>query len=124
MNKIVGSAIIKNEDGKILAVRLNKEKQGGVWVPPGGKLEEGETLRESIIREVKEELDIEIEITSLAGISEEKYGDEHWVFVFYNAKIIKGTPQIMESGKILEVAWIDKEKIKNGVNICWIGEVN
>ncbi len=119
MNKVVGSAIIKDSKGKILAVRLNKEKKGGVWVPPGGKLEEGETLRESIIREVEEELGIKIEILRLAGISEEQYGDEFWVFIFYEARIISGTPRIREPGKILEIEWIDRNQLKNSNNIHW-----
>lgn len=120
MIKVVGSAIIRNNEGKILAIKLNKEIVGGVFVPPGGKLEPDETLRECIIREIKEELGIEIELTGIEGITEEKYDDGHWVFVLYGAKIISGVPEIKEPGKILEIKWIDISELKNSSFIKWI----
>ncbi len=120
MIKVVGSAIIENEKGKVLAIRLNKEIVGGVFVPPGGKLENDETIRECVIREVKEELGIDIEITGIVGITEEKYDDGFWVFVLYGAKIIKGEPVIMEPSKILEIKWMDRDEFKNSNSIHWL----
>jgi len=120
MIKVVGSAIIKNKQGKILAIKLNKEIVGGVFVPPGGKLEKDETIRECIKREVKEELGIEIELTGIEGITEEKYEDGYWVFVLYRAKITSGTPEIKEPGKILEIKWIDRDDLKNANCIKWL----
>jgi len=120
MIKVVGAALIQNEEGKYLAERLNKEIVGGVLVPPGGKLEENESVRECIIRELKEELNIDVEITKLEAITEEKYEDGYWIFVLYGAKIIGGTPTIMEQGKILEIKWVDISEIKNANSIKWV----
>ena len=117
--KVVGSALIRNEAGNYLVVRLNKEQDGGVVVPPGGKLEQDESVRDCILREVKEELNIDIEITKLEAVSEEKYEEGYWTFIFYGAKIIGGTPEIMEEGKIMEVDWVDRSEIKNSVAINW-----
>ena len=82
MIKIIATALIKNAEGKYLAERLNKELPEGIIAPPGGKLEENETLRECLIRELKEELDIDIEVDDIAAITEEKYDDGVWTFVF------------------------------------------
>lgn len=120
MIKVVGSAIIENDEGKVLAFRLNKEIVGGVFVPLGGKLEDNETIRECVIREVKEELGIDIEIAGINGITEEKYADGFWVSILYGAKILKGTPKIMEPEKILEIKWIDRDKFKNSDAIHWL----
>lgn len=120
MIKVIGSALIKNQDGKYLAVRLNKEMVGGVLVPPGGKLEDNETVRECVIREVKEELNVDIEITKLEAITEEEYEDGYWIFVLYGARIINGTPTIMEPEKIIEVRWVDISEIKNSDTIGWL----
>ncbi len=120
MIKVVGSALIKNDEGKILAIRLNKEFVGGVFVPPGGKLEQDETVRECVIREVKEELDIDIEITGIEGIEEEKYEDGYWLFILYGARIISGTPEIKEPGKIIEIKWLDRSELKNSDSITWL----
>ena len=121
MNKVVASAIIKDEKGRILAVRLNKEYVGGVWVPPGGKLAENETLRECVVREVEEELGIDIAVDRLAGISEEKYVDGYWTFLHYEAHIRSGSPAICEPQKILAINYIEPEKLKNYDKIIWIG---
>ena len=59
----VVAAVIKNEDGKILITQRNLQKsQGGLWEFPGGKIEPNETKENAIVREIKEELDIDIEV--------------------------------------------------------------
>ena len=125
MIKVIGCALIQNAEGKFLAERLNKERVGGVIVPPGGKLEDNESVRNCVIREVKEELNIDIEITGLAAITEENYGekDGDWIFIWYGARIISGTPTIMEPGKILELKWIDKTEFKNAQDIKWLDKL-
>ena len=58
----VVAAVIQNEEGKILIAQRNlKKSQGGLWEFPGGKIEPNETKEEAIIREIKEEMDIDIE---------------------------------------------------------------
>ncbi len=63
----VVAAIIFNHN-EVLIAKRNKEKYlGGFWEFPGGKIEKGETPEESLIREIKEELDIEIKIIDKFG---------------------------------------------------------
>lgn len=112
MIKVIAAALIKNEEGKVLGIHLNKERPEGVWVPPGGKLENGESLRECVIREVKEELDVNIEFVGLAAVTEEEYPDGLWTFILFYCKIINGEPKIMEPGKILGFKWMEMEDLK------------
>jgi len=57
----VVAAVIRDSDGKILiAQRPANKHQGGKWEFPGGKVEKGESRRSALIRELNEELDIEI----------------------------------------------------------------
>jgi mutator protein MutT len=59
----VVAAIITNDEGKILITQRNLKKlQGGLWEFPGGKIEKDETREEAIIREIKEELTIDIKV--------------------------------------------------------------
>ncbi len=120
MIKIIGSALIKNTEGKYLALKLKKEIVGNNYVPPGGKLEENETLRECVIREVKEELNIDIEVKEIKGITEEKYGDGIWTFILFDCEIISGEPRIVETNKISELKWVELSEIKNSSCILWV----
>jgi len=120
MIKVIGSALIKNTEGKYLALKLKKEIVGNNYVPPGGKLEENETLRDCVIREVKEELNIDIDVKGIKGITEEKYDDGTWTFVLFDCVIIFGEPQITELDKISEIKWVELSEIKNSNSILWI----
>ena len=67
-------AIIK-ENGRILAVQRGPETSHPFqWEFPGGKIQEDETAEESIVREIREELSVEIEITEQLESVEHDYG--------------------------------------------------
>ena len=58
---VVGAVI--SRDGKILAAQRKEESSlGGFWEFPGGKIEANETPKEALAREIKEELEADIEI--------------------------------------------------------------
>ena len=56
------TGLVFNEKNKILLI---KHKRHGVWMPPGGQLEEGELPHEAMLREVLEETGLNVEIISL-----------------------------------------------------------
>ena len=60
MMKVVCGILIWNDKVLIGKRKLTNEHQPGKWEFPGGKMEDGETIDETIIREFKEELDIDI----------------------------------------------------------------
>ncbi|MBI3485675.1 NUDIX domain-containing protein [Candidatus Daviesbacteria bacterium] len=108
----VGAAIIKN--GKILITKRGKKSKNeiGKWEIPGGSVEFGETFREALIREVKEALDIKIEVVELLGICDHIILGEkqHWVSPTYLCKIKKGKPKIKEPEKCEEIGWFSLEE--------------
>lgn len=57
--------IVQNQEGLIL---LEKRSDCGWWGLPGGRIEPGESIHQTAIREVKEETGLDIEITQLLGI--------------------------------------------------------
>ncbi len=122
MNKIVVAAVIRNSQGQVLAVHLNKEKPEGVWVMPGGKLEEGENARDCAIREAREELAIEIKPIKIVGISEVDYHNGNvWVFIYYLSEIVSGKPTPQEANKTLEAKYIDIKELNASDQIVWFG---
>ncbi len=104
----VGAAIF-NEEGKFLITKRGKKayNERGKWEIPGGSVEFGETFKQAIIREIKEELDIEIEVLELLGLTDHIILEEkqHWVAPTYICKIIKGKPKILEKDKCEEFDW-------------------
>lgn len=72
----VASAIIQ-EGNKIFAAKRGHGKFDGLWEFPGGKLEDGETSEEAVVREVEEELKATVTIKRLIETVEYDYPDFH-----------------------------------------------
>ena len=72
----VAAAIILN-DGKVLAAQRGYGEFKDGWEFPGGKIEPGETPQEALVREIKEELDIEIEVKDFLETVEYDYPAFH-----------------------------------------------
>lgn len=101
---------IINKNGKIL---ICQRGEGGVcanlWEFPGGKLEAGETVKECLIRECKEELDVEIEIKGLFTESTYKYPKIEIYFTFFSGEIIRGKPKRKVHK---DIRWIVAKELK------------
>jgi len=70
----VTAAILINDDRILIAQRRDTDKLAGKWEFPGGKIEDNETPEQCLIREMKEEFDIEVAIGEFFG--ESTYNDE------------------------------------------------
>lgn len=66
-------ALIKNEEGKILLLKLNKNSipEDGRWDIPGGRLEKGSSAEETLVREIEEETGLK-EITNIKMVAATK----------------------------------------------------
>lgn len=69
-------AAVVFDGGDVLACRRNRDRAaGGLWEFPGGKVEQGETLREALVREIGEELDTAIVIDDELTTDDTPVGD-------------------------------------------------
>ena len=107
----VVAAVIQNEEGKILIAQRNlKKSQGGLWEFPGGKIEPNETREEAIIREIKEEMDIDIETKKFIDQKVFNYPDKDINLIAIECKQIKGDIKLNEHE---DIKWVNKNELRN-----------
>ena len=105
------SAALIWKDGRFLACRRPPHKaRGGLWEFVGGKLEAGETGEEALVRECREELDVEIEVKSEFMSTVHHYPDLTVWLTLYNAAIKEGEPKLIEH---TELAWVAPYELEN-----------
>ena len=107
----VGAGFIIVENGKTFLAKRKGSHGEGTFGSCGGHLESGETIKECLKREAKEELGIEIEIVKfLCCFNMIKYG-KHYMDLEFLAKIKKGEPTIMEPDRIESIGWYPLDKL-------------
>jgi len=96
-HKKVGAAVTVNRKGEVLIAQRRPEAMlGGLWEFPGGTLESGETIEACIRRELKEELDIEIETGPHLTTVRHAYSHFTIELHVHFARIRRGRPRAVE----------------------------
>ena len=86
----VTAAVIKQDNRILICQRARDDDFALLWEFPGGKLEEGETLEQCIVREITEELGLDIKVTGILAVSRHNDGKQDVHFTFYEADIVTG----------------------------------
>lgn len=110
--KLRVGVLIKKGD-KILLVKHKKDNET-YWVLPGGKVEKGETLKETARREIKEELNLNIRVGRLIYLSEviDEKKKIHIIDFFFSGKIIKGKPMLKSKDPVVcDFKFVEIEKL-------------
>lgn len=103
----VVAAVIKNGN-KIYATQRGYGEFKGGWEFPGGKIEQGETSQEALVREIEEELETKIKVNDLIDTIEYDYPNFHLYMECFWCEIIKGNLVLLEA----EAAkWLTKEEL-------------
>ncbi|WP_421924885.1 (deoxy)nucleoside triphosphate pyrophosphohydrolase [Lysinibacillus capsici] len=105
---VVG-AIIENEQQEIFcALRTPQMVLANYWEFPGGKIEQGETPKQALSREILEEFNCTIQVGKQVAVTLHEYEQFFVHLETYKASIIKGTPQILEHA---EARWVPRNQL-------------
>ena len=110
----VVAALIWNGDRFLACQRPAHKARGLLWEFVGGKVEPGESLEAALIRECREELDVEIEVGEVFMDLVHEYPDMTVNLVLFNAKIAEGEPKMLEHN---DIRWLLPAEIP-GYEFC------
>lgn len=88
----VGALIVKN--GSVLLVKRQHEPSKGLWSTPGGVVEVGETVKEAVVREVKEETGLDVKVDRFLEVSDVVVKDDngsvkyHYLLINFLVKVL------------------------------------
>ena len=96
---LVAAAALVDVDGRVLVQQRPEGKaMAGMWEFPGGKVEGDESLEQTLIRELKEELDIDVTAACLAPFTfaSHAYDDFRLLMPLFVCRVWEGTPKSVE----------------------------
>lgn len=112
--EVVAGIIEDKSTGKILATERGYGEFAGKWEFPGGKIEPGETREAALIRELREELAIDVKIEKFIGTVEYDYPKFHLTMHTFLCTIANGEPTLREH---MAARWLSQEEL---ADIDWL----
>ncbi|MBP3201708.1 MAG: (deoxy)nucleoside triphosphate pyrophosphohydrolase [Lachnospiraceae bacterium] len=103
----VVAAIIKDGNKVFISERGYGEFKGK-WEFPGGKIEEGETGEEAVVREIKEELRSTVKVLKFFGEINDVHGDRCFNVKFFICELVEGNLELTEH---LASKWVEPKNI-------------
>ena len=110
-NQIDVAAALIFRDGKILITQRHADSHlGGLWEFPGGKRERNETFEQCLVREIHEELGVEISANKLFEEIVHAYPNKTVRLKFFSCRLVRGEPQPLGCAAL---KWIGELELDN-----------
>jgi len=101
----VAAALIFDEQGNFLIAERSRGKLAGKWEFPGGKIEEGETEEEAVVREILEELGISVLAEKIIGVFSHTYKEQEIELTLVECSRCDLLQEIVSDGSHLQYIW-------------------
>lgn len=114
----VGVAVLILNDKMEVLIGLRKSKLGdNTWGLPGGKLNKYESIIDCVVRETKEETNLDVFDLNYVCTTNDIMLDEkeHYITMFFSSNNYKGDVKIMEPNKCLEWKWFNPKELPNNL---------
>ena len=104
--------VIKNSDGEILLLKRHPKSRTDpeMWELPGGKVEKGEHFADALVREIKEETNLNVTVGDFCEAIQNDYSHKRTVQLMMYLEDVEGTVKISEEHT--EYMWASIEKIR------------
>ncbi len=103
------AAVISDNGQVLIAQRPPDGMLGGLWEFPGGKQEPGETLAECLLREIREELGLEIAVGELLAMVKHSYTHFKITLYAFACRLIAGQPQALG---VADWRWVTLDELE------------
>lgn len=114
MKRVKVAAAVIRKGGKIFATERGYGEFKDMWEFPGGKIEEGESGREALMREIKEELDTTVDVGEYIDTVEYDYPSFHLSMECYWCTVREGRLTLLEHENAL---WLDRDSL---LSVEWL----
>jgi 8-oxo-dGTP diphosphatase len=106
---IVAAGVMVENQRVLVTQRTEGASHGLLWEFPGGKVGDGEDPREAIRRELKEELDVEVEVGEILEVIFHSYPEYPILLLVYQCRLKKGVPKLIGCR---DLRWVSPEELK------------
>ena len=104
----VSAALIFRNGKLLIAQRPADSHLGGLWEFPGGKCEPGETFEQCLVREMREELGVEISVGEMFEEIRHDYPEKSVHLKFFLCRLLSGEPQPLDCAAL---KWVEKPQL-------------
>ena len=113
--KLVVAGLIIGDDGRVLITQRRADQPLPLqWEFPGGKVEPGESPTAALVRELNEELGVEVAVGRIWEVLFHAYPDFDLVMLVYSCRVTGGVPQAVE---VADLAWMVTAELPGGFDI-------
>lgn len=107
------SALVVDDEGRVLLARRAGEPDAGKWDLPGGFLDEGEHPRDGLVRELREETGLEVEPGAFFDVVMDRYGDgpdaHATLNLYWLARVVSGVERAADD--VAELRWFRRGEL-------------
>jgi 8-oxo-dGTP diphosphatase len=110
MTVIVAAAVIREGPGRpvLLTRRMEGAHLAGLWEFPGGKVESGEDPERTVVRECKEEIDLDLSVVDVIEVAWHRYREKDVLLLFYDCRMKGGA--VSHLG-VADHAWVSPDRL-------------
>ncbi|MDH3654680.1 MAG: 8-oxo-dGTP diphosphatase MutT [Myxococcales bacterium] len=100
---VVAAAVVIREGRVLLTRRAEGQHLAGMWEFPGGKLEEGESPEEALVRECREECGIDVDVGAILDVTHHRFPQKNVLLLFYRCRLRGGEVRHLQ---VADHAWV------------------